>query len=71
MEFQGALDIVIMSHWDPMIIFKGFWVSAGAKSRVVTLTDFIEYVVTPHVANLLIQEDLDYGRKCKCAPPSK
>ena len=55
-NLQTALADVVENHQDTTIAFPGFWKSTN--SRLVSLTSFIEYVVTPHIANLLIQEDL-------------
>jgi hypothetical protein len=55
-ELQAALSELIENHQDTTIAFAGFWELADGRS--VSLTCFIEFVVTPHIANLLIQEDL-------------
>jgi hypothetical protein len=55
-DLQVALADVIENHQDSTIAFPGFWNSADGRS--ISLTNFIEFVVAPHIANLLIQEDL-------------
>jgi len=55
-NLQTALADIVENHRDTTIAFAGFWDSADGC--LISLTNFIEYVITPHVANLLIQEDL-------------
>jgi len=55
-NLQIALGDIIKDHRDPTISLANFWDSADGGS--VSLTSFIKFVVTPHIANTLIQEDL-------------
>ena len=55
-NLQAALIDIVENHRDTTIPLVGFWDSVGGC--LISLSNFIEYVVTPHVANLLIQEDL-------------
>lgn len=55
-NLQAALVDVVENHRDTTIAFAPFWDSVDGC--LISLTNFIEYVVVPHVANLLIQEDL-------------
>jgi hypothetical protein len=55
-NLQVALADVFENHQDSTIAVAGFWDSANGLS--ISLTNFIEFVVTPHIANLLIQNDL-------------
>jgi hypothetical protein len=59
---QAALADVFENHRDSTISFAGFWDSANGRS--ISLTNFIEFVVTPHIANLLIEEDLLVSEDC-------
>ena len=54
-NLQVALADVITSHQDSMIPISDFWLADGG---FISFTCFLEYVATPHVVNLLIQEDL-------------
>ena len=55
-DLRAALADVFENHQDSTIALAGFWDCANGLS--VSLTNFIEFVVTPHIANLLIQDDL-------------
>lgn len=55
-NLQTALADLVENHRDTSITLAGFWDTFN--SCFILFTNFIEYVVTPHIANLLIQEDL-------------
>ena len=55
-NLQTTLSDIIKDHRDMTITLANFWESADSSS--VLLTSFIEFVVTPHIVNTLIQEDL-------------
>lgn len=55
-SLQAALSDLVQDHRDPTITLAGFW--DYVDGYLISLTKFIEYVATPHVTNLLIQEDL-------------
>ena len=53
---ESTLQDIILNHTETVTTFNGFW--NGANGRTILLTNFIEYIVTPHITNLLISEDL-------------
>ena len=55
-NLQTALSDIIKDHRDTTITLANFWDSADSSS--VSLTSFIKFVVTLHIVNTLIQEDL-------------
>jgi hypothetical protein len=66
-DLQGSLADVFENHRDPTISLANFWNSPDGNSadgRSISLTNFIEFVVTPHIANLLIAEDLHVSEEC-------